>query len=119
MFEIKRIYDGYAAGDGYRVLIDRLWPRGVSRAAAHLDLWAKSIAPSALIRKRFGHQDDRWEQFKKDYLEELSANEAGINDFIAAVRDKPKVTLLYGAKNPVHNHAVILKDYLNKRTGGK
>lgn len=119
MFEIKRIYDGYTTDDGFRVLIDRLWPRGVSRAAAHLDLWAKSVAPSAVIRKRFGYQDDRWEQFEKDYLAELNANETIVNEFIAAVRDKPKVMLLYGAKNPVHNHAVILRDYLNKKAGMK
>lgn len=113
MFEIKRIYDDYSVDDGFRVLIDRLWPRGVSRASARLDLWAKSIAPSALIRKRFAHQEDRWEQFEEDYLAELDANKSGIRDFIVTIGARPRVTLLYGAKDPVHNHAVILRQYLD------
>jgi len=112
--EIKRIYAPYDRADGYRVLIDKLWPRGIKKEDAHIGYWAKELAPSTKIREAFHHEDETWEQFQHDYLQELKANEA-VDTFLKQIHDKPKTTLLYGAKNPTHNHAVILRDYLKKR----
>ncbi|MGN0904987.1 MAG: DUF488 domain-containing protein [Alphaproteobacteria bacterium] len=114
--EIKRIYEDYAASDGYRVLIDKLWPRGISKEEAHIDYWAKELTPTTEIRKEFNHEDDHWLKFKHDYLQELKANTT-VDEFVEQIQNKKKVTLLYGAKNPVHNHAVILRDFL--KTKGK
>ncbi len=112
MIRIKRIYDAPAAADGYRVLTDRLWPRGVSKAAARLDLWLKEIAPSDETRKWFGHDEARWEGFRRKYLAELRANPAA-----AAHRrelaGKKTITLLYAAKNPLRNNAVVLREFLS------
>lgn len=113
MLVIKRIYDGYEASDGYRVLVDRLWPRGISKENAHLDDWAKDITPSTEIRKEFNHEDDKWEKFKADYLSELKSNKEAVDTFVNSIKGKKKVTLLYGTKNPLHNHAVVLRDYLS------
>jgi len=111
---IKRIYDPYDRADGYRVLIDKLWPRGIKKEDAHIDYWAKELTPSTKIREEFHHGDDTWEKFQRDYVAELKANEA-VDAFLAQIRDKAKTTLLYGAKNPTHNHAIILRDFLKKR----
>ncbi|HNT98054.1 MAG TPA: DUF488 family protein [Elusimicrobiales bacterium] len=112
MIKIKRIYDAPAAADGYRVLADRLWPRGVSKAAARLDLWVKEIAPSDETRKWFCHDEARWEDFRRKYLAELRANPAA-----AARRSefagKKTVTLLYAAKDPLRNNAVVLREFLS------
>lgn len=110
---IKRVYDPPAAGDGYRVLVDRLWPRGLTKAAADLDLWAKDLAPSPDLRKEFNHQPERFAEFKHHYLGELSKNPA-VAAFRAELK-RPKVTLLYGAHDRVNNHAVVLAAFLRKR----
>lgn len=112
--EIKRIYEPYAASDGYRVLVDKLWPRGISREKAHLDDWAKELAPSTAIRQAFNHEDDKWPAFKKSYLAELKVNPA-VDVFLEVIRRRKKTTLLFSAKNPAHNQAVVLRDYLKKR----
>ncbi|SRR5574344_475527 len=109
--EIKRIYEPYADADGYRVFIDKLWPRRISKDEAHIDYWAKDLTPSTQIRKEFNHEDDKWEKFKHDYLQELKENK-NLDDFINEIKPKKKVTLLYGAKNPAHNHAITLRDFL-------
>ena len=109
---IKRVYDPPAADDGFRVLVDRLWPRGMTKAAAHLDLWAKDLAPSPALRKEFNHQPERFAEFTHHYLSELSRNPAA-----AAFHDalkRPKVTLLYGAHDRANNHAVVLAGFLKK-----
>lgn len=112
-FVIKRIYEPAQTSDGFRVLVDRLWPRGISKERADLNLWEKDIAPSTEIRKEFGHKADKFEWFKSAYLSELADNPA-VGGFFKITADKPKVTLLYAAKDPEINHAVILRDFLTE-----
>ena len=108
---IKRVYEDATADDGFRVLVDRLWPRGVSRDNAELDDWLKEIGPSTQLRKWFGHDPERFDGFVTRYRAELDNNPelATLREHIAA---HPKVTLLYGAKDAEHNQAVVLRDYL-------
>ena len=110
---IKRVYDPPTADDGFRVLVDRLWPRGMTKAAAALDLWAKDLAPSPDLRKQFNHQPDRFAEFTHHYLGELSKNPA-VAAFGAELK-RPKVTLLYGAHDRQNNHAVVLADFLRRK----
>lgn len=114
-FQIKRIYDMPSANDGYRVLVDRLWPRGVSKEEAQLDEWNKDIAPSSELRKWFGHDPTRLTAFSEKYNDELSKGESAAM-FLASVKDEKVVTLLYGAKNPSINHAVVLRQFLDSST---
>lgn len=110
-FAIKRIYDDAATSDGYRALVDRLWPRGVSKERAELDEWAKDLAPSTDLRGWFGHEAARFEEFAQRYRVELDAN-PGVERFVRLGREHDAVTLLYGAHDPAVNHAVVLRDYL-------
>jgi uncharacterized protein YeaO (DUF488 family) len=110
-FEIKRIYDDAAPSDGYRALVDRLWPRGVSKERAELDEWAKDIAPSADLRAWFGHEAARFEEFAQRYRGELDANPE-VERFVRLAKERDTVTLLFGAHDPAVNHAVVLRDYL-------
>ncbi|RAZ92723.1 hypothetical protein DPM33_02270 [Mesorhizobium hawassense] len=108
---VKRIYEPPAEADGQRVLVDRIWPRGVAKKDAALALWLKDIAPSDALRKWFGHEPERWAEFQKRYRAELDAN----GDAVAELREllrEGKVTLLYGAHDEKHNNAVALADYL-------
>ncbi|WP_214474662.1 DUF488 domain-containing protein [Mesorhizobium sp. dw_380] len=108
---VKRIYEPPAPGDGQRVLVDRIWPRGFSKEHAALALWLKDIAPSDDLRKWFGHEPARWADFQKRYRAELDRN----GEAVAQLRDllgKGKVTLLYGAHDEAHNNAVALEGYL-------
>ncbi len=107
---IKRAYEPYARTDGYRVLVDRVWPRGVSKDALHCDLWAKELAPSAALRTWFGHDPKRWEGFRERYLSELRASDA--RDRIAQIvhdAEGRTITLVFGAKDVEHNQAVVLE----------
>ncbi len=113
MFKIKRIYSEPLADDGFRVLIDRLWPRGISKDKAHIDLWLKDIAPSAPLRIWFGHRHENWEEFVELYRKELENNEEGIKYLMRLEEEKGVVTLLYAAKDEQHNHALVLLDFLN------
>ena len=112
MFKLKRIYEPYDASDGFRVLVDRLWPRGVSKEAAHLDLWLKEIAPSDTLRKSFHHDPTKWEEFEKKYTEELKTKTDLINKLKSLEKQNKAVTLLYGAKDTKRNQAVILAKLL-------
>ena len=117
LYTIKsaRIY-GSENISGYRILVDRVWPRGISKVKAKLDLWEKSIAPSTELRKWFNHEDKKYLEFKEKYLNELTHN-SELPDFISLVREelaKNDVVLLYGAKNTEHNQAVVLQEYLDK-----
>lgn len=108
---IKRIYDPASAEDGTRILVDRVWPRGLRKADARLDVWLKEVAPSTGLRKWFGHDPARWAEFRQRYAAELDGNPQPVNalrDLLAA----GPVTLLYAARDPEHNHAVVLRDYL-------
>jgi uncharacterized protein YeaO (DUF488 family) len=113
MIKIKRIYDPSTADDGRRVLVDRLWPRGLSKDDAHLDEWLKEIAPSDELRKWFGHDPARWEEFRRRYREELKVH----GDLLGRLRGEAKkgtVTLLFAAKDEEHNNAVVLKEVLRR-----
>jgi len=98
--------------DGKRVLVDRLWPRGLTKAKANVDLWFKDIAPSTQLRKWFGHDPGKWEEFKKRYRAELEANYEQVSLLQQEVK-KGIVTLVYGAKDEEHNEAVVLKEFLD------
>ena len=113
---IKRIYDPVEPGDGYRILVDRLWPRGMKKEQAALDQWAKSITPSTEIRKEFHHDPSSFSEFRQKYLFELENNpesEAFRRQVLEKLHDGP-VTLLYGAKDREVNHATVLKEWLER-----
>lgn len=110
---IKRIYDDPAPADGYRVLVDRLWPRGVSRVRAALDEWAKDIAPSPDLRTWFGHDPARWDEFALRYRAELAVSPA-LTPFRTAAAARPRTTLLYAARDPQINHARVLCEVLGE-----
>lgn len=109
--KMKRIYDLPDAGDGWRVLVDRLWPRGIKKENAKLDEWAKELAPSTEIRITYGHQPERWSAFKQLYVEELKENEH-ISTYLEKWEDKKVITLLFASKDPLYTHALILQQYL-------
>lgn len=110
---IKRIYEEPAASDGFRVLVDRLWPRGMTKERAALDLWLKAVSPSPSLRKWFGHDPAKFTEFQARYVAELDANTA-VEDLRCICAEHPDVTLLYAAKDPQVNHALVLRDYLNE-----
>lgn len=110
---IKRAYTKPARTDGYRVLVDRIWPRGVSKDEAELDDWMKEIAPSSELRKWFDHDSNRWEEFKHRYFKELDSKSKELN-FLRNKAKNVRVTLIYSAKDEEHNYAVALKEYLNE-----
>ena len=110
---LKRVYDEPEPGDGTRVLVDRLWPRGLSKERAHIDLWLKEIAPSNELRKWFGHDPEKFSEFRHRYVAEL-ASETG-QEAVAKLRDMARrelVTLLFAAHDTEHNNAVVLRDLL-------
>lgn len=109
--QIKRIYDEPEASDGYRVLVDRLWPRGVSKERAQLDEWAKDVAPSPELRNWFGHKPERFSEFKTRYLSELKTNPA-VKELRKAIKSHKTTTLLYGAHDEENNQAQVLLSYL-------
>lgn len=111
MIVCKRIYDPPSALDGRRVLVDRLWPRGVTKDAARIDDWLKELSPSDELRRWFGHDPERWEEFRTRYQAELQDRQALLETLRNAAR-KGTVTLLYAAKDTEHNNAVVLKDVL-------
>ena len=110
---IKRAYEPAAPDDGARILVDRLWPRGLSKAHAEITLWLKEVAPTPALRKWFGHEPARWDEFGRRYRAELAANPQPVAKLAQYVRDGP-VTLLYAARDEAHNHAVVLADYLRR-----
>lgn len=111
---IKRVYVPPAPDDGSRILVDRLWPRGVAKKATDLDLWLKEIAPSTALREWFGHDPARFAEFRQKYREELDGNPEPVAR-IAALAKNGDVTLLYAARNPRMNHAAVLAEYLADR----
>jgi len=113
VIKIKRVYEPSAKGDGYRILVDRLWPRGMRKEDAHIDEWAKDISPSTELRKWYDHTPDLWSEFQKRYKAELKKNET-VPAFVEGHEDKKIITLLYGAKSEEYNHAIVLQQYLEK-----
>ena len=113
-FRLKRIYEPSTRADGFRVLVDRVWPRGISKEAAALDLWVKVLAPSTELRKWFGHDPARWSEFRKRYRVELRKHTAELDELRAHAAGK-RLTLLFGARDTEHNQAVVLKEVLAGR----
>src|ERR1700756_208702 len=110
--QLKRVYESAGDNDGARLLVDRIWPRGLTKADAGVDRWLKDIAPSSELRRWFGHDADRWPEFKRRYTEELRQHAAELDEIRALAR-KGTVTLLYGARDHLHNNAVVLRDVLS------
>lgn len=114
MISIKRAYDKPNKSDGRRVLVDRLWPRGVSKQELKIDDWYKTIAPSTELRKWFAHDPSRWEEFKKRYRTELQDHVAILKELKKLKDTSPALTLVYAAKDQEHNNAVVLKEVLEE-----
>lgn len=108
--ELKRVYEKPAITDGKRILVERLWPRGLTKEKAQVDVWLKDIAPSTALRKWFGHDPDKWTEFKKRYRVELMGN----GEAVARLKDEVgthKATLVYGSKDEIHNAAIVLMEF--------
>jgi len=112
---VKRVYDKPARHDGVRMLVDRLWPCGLKKDAARLDHWLKDVAPSDELRRWFRHDPGRWQSFVERYFNQLDSKPEAIQPIVEAARTKP-VTLLYAARDPEHNNAVALRDYVLQRS---
>ena len=115
MLRVKRAYEPASRLDGYRILIDRLWPRGVSKENAAIDEWMKEVAPSAELRRWFGHDPAKWREFRRRYRRELQAREHLLRG-IATLASRRRVTLVYGARDEEHNDAVVLAELVRART---
>lgn len=113
MIKIKRAYEVPEENDGYRVLVDRLWPRGVSKEGLKIDQWMKDIAPSDELRKWFGHEAEKWDEFKRRYFDELEGEKELLEELKNHI-EKSQVTLVYAAKDELHNNAAALKEYLER-----
>ncbi|HTK37785.1 MAG TPA: DUF488 domain-containing protein [Pyrinomonadaceae bacterium] len=111
--KLKRAYEKPEKGDGFRILVERLWPRGVTKEKAEIDLWMKDIAPSSELRKWYGHDVEKWPEFKKRYKQELKDNKELVAELKSRVK-KDNVTFVYAAKDEEHNSAVVLKDFVEK-----
>lgn len=110
---VKGAREPAARGDGKRVLVDRLWPRGVSKQALAADAWVKDVAPSDGLRKWFGHDPERWDEFRERYFKELDGNPEGLEALYRELRGVKRATLLFGASDEEHNNAVALVEYLS------
>jgi uncharacterized protein YeaO (DUF488 family) len=111
---LKRAYESPTEDDGKRILVDRLWPRGVTKLEAKIDLWLKDVAPSTELRKWFGHAPEKWPEFKKRYRAELNTNPAWTE--LQSLARQGDLTLVYAAKDPLHNEALVLKQLLERVT---
>jgi uncharacterized protein YeaO (DUF488 family) len=111
MLKTKRVYEEVHEEDGYRILTERLWPRGVSKERAALDQWMKSIAPSNDLRKWFDHDPDKWEEFKERYRKELFGSEA-VNEMLEIIKEHETVTMIYASKDEEYNSTALLKEFL-------
>ncbi|NWQ40695.1 DUF488 domain-containing protein [Bacillus sp. EB106-08-02-XG196] len=113
---LKRVYEPYDESDGFRILVDRLWPRGISKEAARLTAWQKEVAPSPELRKWFCHKPELFDEFQTKYIEELRTDEQKLRmiDELIHLTSEGNITLLYGAKDPVYNHAIVLEGELKR-----
>lgn len=114
MIILKRIYEAYNDQDGFRILVDRLWPRGIKKEEAQIDKWLKDIAPTTELRKWFNHDSEKWVDFKEKYKTELKDKKDYLEEIKAAERDHKTVTLLYGAKDEKQNQAVVIAEVLKQ-----
>lgn len=117
MFAIKRVYEPAQPADGQRVLVERLWPRGMTRQKAAVDLWLKEIAPSPELRKWFRHDPQKWSEFRERYRNELKANPQPVIQ-LRQMAAEGQVTLVYAAHDPQHNSALLLKEFLEEQDSG-
>jgi len=115
MIQIARIYEPAQKSDGWRVLVDRLWPRGIKKENAHVDLWMKDIAPSEALREWFGHKPERWTEFQRRYRAELSKKKELVAELERAEKMHGKLTLLFAARDKEHNQAVVLLHMLKNK----
>lgn len=115
MIRIKRTYEPRARSDGQRILVERLWPRGMKKETLHADTWMKEVAPSTELRKWFGHRVERWDEFRRRYEKELNSNPDAWAPLLEASK-RGTVTLLYSARDLEHNGAVVLSEYLGERS---
>ena len=113
LIKIKRAYEPIEKSDGFRILVDRLWPRGIKKEDAHFDVWLKEIAPTNELRKWFNHETEKWEEFTKKYRTELKVSPA-LEELLTLVDKHRIITLVYGAKDEQHNQAIVIKEYLEK-----
>ena len=113
MIQVKRVYEQPAGSDGFRVLVERLWPRGISRERAHLDLWLKEVSPSPELRKWYAHDLEKWDEFQKRYRAELEGAPAAVEQLRQAGR-RGVLTLVYAAHDEQHNSALVLKAFLDQ-----
>ena len=118
MIRIRRIYEEEQPGEGYRVFVDRLWPRGLSNDRARWDEWMKDIAPSNEIRKWFSHDPEKWETFRSRYGEELALKQDSLEKLKKLERKHRTITLLYSANNMIYNNAIALREILESQTPG-
>ncbi len=118
MIKLKRVYEHIEVTDGERILVDRLWPRGIRRSTSNIDIWVKNVAPSNELRKWFAHDPKKWMGFKKRYKKELQGNRT-LDKLIQIVQNADPVTFLYSAKDPKRNNAVVLLGVLTKRMKSK
>jgi uncharacterized protein YeaO (DUF488 family) len=116
MIKLKRAYESPSKNDGQRILVERLWPRGVSKEKAKIQLWLKELAPSAELRKWYQHDVSKWDEFQKRYQKELAKKEEMIKD-LEKILSKSSVTFVYAARNEEHNSALVLKGYIEDRKG--
>ena len=116
MIKIKRIYEAPSAGDGFRILVDRLWPRGLTKEKARVDLWLRDISPSNELRKWYGHDPDKWTEFKKKYLEEIEKKEEEF-DLLRKKAREGTVTFLFSSKEEKLNNAAALKEFVERKLG--
>ncbi len=116
MIKLKRAYEKAAESDGYRILVDRLWPRGLNKSEASVDLWLRDIAPSEQLRKWFSHDATKWPEFKQRYLEELTTKETLVRQVVEKAATSA-VTLVYAAHDAQHNNAVVLREHIEIALG--
>ncbi|MGE5430163.1 MAG: DUF488 domain-containing protein [Syntrophomonadaceae bacterium] len=114
MIRLKRIYDEFNEQDGFRILVDRLWPRGIKKEGAHINLWLKELGPTNELRKWFNHDPEKWQEFKRRYQAELSLKKDLLHEIRKAEKENKVVTLLYGARDTEHNQAVVIAGMLGK-----
>lgn len=114
MIEIQRVYGRQQRSQGFRILVDRLWPRGIKKEELKADLWLKDVAPSNDLRKWFNHDPARWDEFKRRYFRELESRQSAIDSIVEKTKDGD-IILLYGARDDKHNNAAALKEYLESR----
>ncbi len=115
--KVKRVYDEWSPDDGYRVLVDRLWPRGLSREAAHIDLWMRDIAPTTDLRKWYGHQPEKWPEFQERYRRELTERGQLLDLLRDVERHRKTLTLLFAARDEERNQAQVLAEVLKNKPG--